>query len=484
MSTKSKEQIIESLNAIEHLPLEERKPEFARLFRESCDLCQSSPAEISHLTRINLEFVNGLYTGEHEGLPSEVFVRGFLKSISRQLKMPQEAFLTAYSRTLRNNVSDVGRKSEDLETKKIGFSKKSPEKKAEKKPLSLKSEKTENKAPDWTFGDQEVVKPLYLENHTLSQNGGMARSQASISPDELSPKNTPHAPATAVSAPKQILDFPPGETTGLRAKAVVDSNPSSSAKTGSAKVKGAVPSAIAVEPMKREVPRSSQESLKQQGSNQTATYSQATSPQTSRETTKAPGFAFSKVWAIGAGVAVVLAAALWPRERAPNGTVIEESLVSPKSETGDEAEPQILEAATSGGTETSSPENSALGDSSTASSQGPAATLNPTSGIPVVPVSPVVKGTLAIPEGKQVIEITAKEDVKVRVYIDGQTVDVNTLAPATHTYSFETNAEFFIYDAAAVDVNFNGRDLGSLGSKGKLRRLTFTKRLKDNKTLN
>ena len=101
-----------------------------------------------------------------------------------------------------------------------------------------------------------------------------------------------------------------------------------------------------------------------------------------------------------------------------------------------------------------------------------------------MPSSPVVKGTLAIPEGKQVIEITAKEDVKIRAFIDGQTVDVDTLTPATHSYSFETNAEFFIYDAAAVDVSFNGRDLGSLGSKGKLRRLTFTKRLKDNKIVN
>jgi hypothetical protein len=55
----------------------------------------------------------------------------------------------------------------------------------------------------------------------------------------------------------------------------------------------------------------------------------------------------------------------------------------------------------------------------------------------------VVKGSLPIPEGKQVVEITAKEDVKIRAFVDGQTMDVDTLSPATHSYSFETNAEFF-----------------------------------------
>ena len=186
--------------------------------------------------------------------------------------------------------------------------------------------------------------------------------------------------------------------------------------------------------------------------------------------TPPPKFAFSKLWAIMGGAAVVLAAALWPRERAPNGTVIEEPIMSPKAEEIlGSSEPQVLEAA-------ALPESEAVVEK--------AVEREPTSAIPIVPVSPVVKGTLAIPEGKQVIEITAKEDVKIRAFIDGQTLEVDTLSPATHSYSFETNAEFFIYDAAAVDVTFNGRDLGSLGSKGKLRRLSFTKRLKDNKISN
>jgi cytoskeletal protein RodZ len=505
MGTMSKEQILESLDALEQLPLEERKPEFSRLFRESCAICQSTPAEISHLTRINPEFVNGLYSGDFDSLPSEVFVRGFLKSISKQLKMPGETFVTAYSRTLRNSIPDLGRKSEDLESKKLGTNKKVPEKRldkktSDKKPTPIEAGKieagkieagkivavrTENKGSEWSFGDHEVVKPLYLENQHLTQGASGPRTQPLSTQKEFGTKNISHETLSLDPAMKESVDsdFLPMQETELAQTSKQVSFDAPSNMTGNSKIKGGAQSSGAFELVKKENHSLTQAAAKDLNKD----LNKEPAKELGKEQGKETGFAFSKLWAVAAGVAVVLAAALWPRERAPNGTVIEESLVSPKSETSLEGEPQILEASPSPETESltqGTPEVSGSQNASGLSSPAVPAAFNSGSGIPIVPSSPVVKGTLAIPEGKQVIEITAKEDVKIRAFIDGQTVDVDTLTPATHSYSFETNAEFFIYDAAAVDVSFNGRDLGSLGSKGKLRRLTFTKRLKDNKIVN
>ena len=497
MKTMTKEQIVESLSAIESLPLESRKEEFSRLFRESCDLAESTPAEISHLTRINPEFVHGLYDGKFDGLPSEVFVRGFLKSISRQLKMPQEALVTAYSRTLRNQGPDSSRKSqEEPDVKKPTSSRKAAEVRDLSKVLPKDSDSyqnIENKSLNWTFGDQEVMKPHFMESApatvrqtldqtTKSPEGPSSRvlgerKDPSKAQSHLSTGADAHhglglhedAPAVRAAGASKPLGTsqPVSNPQPIAMDDKLESQPS--VRDGKSSLGLPADEKVAHHRAARDeqasIPKASQEGK--------AVRPQATNGQAAKDLSKsAPGFAFSKLWAVMGGVAVVLAAALWPRERAPNGTVIEEPLVSPKAETSDnQREPQVLEAAS-------------LPEPQIEPEAGAAPLSSSSSTVPIVPVSSVVKGSLPIPEGKQVVEITAKEDVKIRAFVDGQTMDVDTLSPATHSYSFETNAEFFIYDAAAVNVTFNGRDLGVLGSKGKLRRLTFTKRLKDNKIAN
>ncbi|MEI8026437.1 MAG: helix-turn-helix domain-containing protein [Pseudomonadota bacterium] len=473
MKTMAKEQIVESLNTIENLPLEARKAEFSRLFRATCELAQSTPAEIAHLTRINPEFVMGLYEGNLEGLPSEVFVRGFLKSISRQLKMPQDVFVNAYSRTLRNHGSDLSRKGHDeVEVKKPLSGRKSAEKQELSKTAQKnidKNEGMENKSSEWTFGDQEVMKPHFMEAAHVSARPALEQSIKEPNPERASARtelqDLPHSQNPMSTASRaggfQVADAY-DQIPGFRAAA--DSKPAETRSQGSE---------AALAPKSKELDQKSnfetprKENLKIEKVIKEPTFKEQTNKELSAP---APKFAFSKLWVIMGGVAVVLAAALWPRERAPNGTVIEEPMVSPKAEEVDgQSDPQVLEASTL-------PEPAAVPERT--------AEALPSSAVPIVPVSSVVKGTLAIPDGKQIIEITAKEDVKIRAFIDGQALEVDKLSPATHSYSFETNAEFFIYDAAAVDVTFNGRDLGSLGSKGKLRRLSFTKRLKDNKISN
>ena len=471
MNSMSKDQIVESLNTIENLPLEARKAEFSRLFRSACELAESTPAEIAHLTRINPEFVMGLYEGNLDGLPSEVFVRGFLKSISRQLKMPQDVFLTAYSRTLRNHGFDMGRKGhEDVEVRKSASGRKSADRQEVSKMAQKnidRHESIENKSSNWNFGDQEVVKPHFMESPQVPTRPAL---------DPI----TKDSHGERTSAGTKLQDFPETQNSVSRTAEEIQVADAYSQIPGFRAAAEGVSADATRQGAEAELPFKSTEldnklmletASKQQPKKEKTPREPAIKAQASKEhLTPPPKFAFPKLWAIMGGAAVVLAAALWPRERAPNGTVIEEPIMSPKAEEIlGSSEPQVLEAA-------ALPESEAVVEK--------AVEREPTSAIPIVPVSPVVKGTLAIPEGKQVIEITAKEDVKIRAFIDGQTLEVDTLSPATHSYSFETNAEFFIYDAAAVDVTFNGRDLGSLGSKGKLRRLSFTKRLKDNKISN
>jgi hypothetical protein len=173
------------------------------------------------------------------------------------------------------------------------------------------------------------------------------------------------------------------------------------------------------------------------------------------------------------GFLVIGAAVLWPNERSPNGTVIEEAKVTT-------TDLNVGLEATSGDSPTSSDQSVAAGSSALqAEVTEPLKTA-----VPVILDPQLEKGNLTVPEGEQVVEINANEEVKVRVFIDGKVTDFNHLNVAKHTFSFENFAEFFIYDASAVDVTFNGRDLGQLGGKGKVRRLSFAKRLKENKNIN
>lgn len=77
---------------------------------------------------------------------------------------------------------------------------------------------------------------------------------------------------------------------------------------------------------------------------------------------------------------------------------------------------------------------------------------------------------------EQVVEIKVLEPVKIKKTIDkGETVSEN-LDPKTYRFIFDEKAEFLIYDASAVQVNFNGRSIGDLGEKGRIRRISFAKK--------
>lgn len=79
----------------------------------------------------------------------------------------------------------------------------------------------------------------------------------------------------------------------------------------------------------------------------------------------------------------------------------------------------------------------------------------------------------SVGRGGQSLIITVHEEVKVRMNVDNAGWTTETLSPKKYTYKFDDNAQLLVYDAGVVEISFNGRSLGSLGRRGRIRRLSF-----------
>lgn len=109
------------------------------------------------------------------------------------------------------------------------------------------------------------------------------------------------------------------------------------------------------------------------------------------------------------------------------------------------------------------PELVAKPEAAPATSQ-PSAAANPKSGSAMQP---------AAASSEQVLEMTVSESVRIKLDVDGGDTVTKELAPDTYRFTFKAKADVMIYDAGAVKMSFNGRPLGSLGTKGRVRRLSF-----------
>jgi len=87
-------------------------------------------------------------------------------------------------------------------------------------------------------------------------------------------------------------------------------------------------------------------------------------------------------------------------------------------------------------------------------------------------VKPIEKNHIVL-SGQQRLTIIVLEPVKIRIESDSGKPLVKEFVEGTYDYSFETSADLLIYDAAAVKLSFNGNQLGSLGNKGRIRRIGF-----------
>ncbi len=83
------------------------------------------------------------------------------------------------------------------------------------------------------------------------------------------------------------------------------------------------------------------------------------------------------------------------------------------------------------------------------------------------------EASVPVPAGAQSLEITVTRAVRVRVALDSGQSETKELKPDTYKLTFSDQANLLIYDAAALSISYNGRTLGDLGGKGRIRRLSF-----------
>lgn len=74
---------------------------------------------------------------------------------------------------------------------------------------------------------------------------------------------------------------------------------------------------------------------------------------------------------------------------------------------------------------------------------------------------------------RQLVKVQVSEPVKIKYKLDSGNRESKVFEMGLHKFEFDSTAELLIYDAGAVEVLFNEKNLGFLGNKGRLRRISF-----------
>ncbi len=90
---------------------------------------------------------------------------------------------------------------------------------------------------------------------------------------------------------------------------------------------------------------------------------------------------------------------------------------------------------------------------------------------------------VATTEGQQQLVIAVTEPVRIKLDVDQGPSVTRELQPDTYKFGFNKKADMLIYDAAAVQISFNGKALGTLGNKGRVRRLSFQNQVPQSKSM-
>jgi len=97
----------------------------------------------------------------------------------------------------------------------------------------------------------------------------------------------------------------------------------------------------------------------------------------------------------------------------------------------------------------------------------------PNEAVATIPDRAITEPPVTAKNDDQLVEVTVKSPVRIKMNLDNNQAIQNQLTPDTYQFRFKQKAQMMIYDASAVSVSFNGRALGDLGRKGRIRRLSF-----------
>ena len=74
---------------------------------------------------------------------------------------------------------------------------------------------------------------------------------------------------------------------------------------------------------------------------------------------------------------------------------------------------------------------------------------------------------------EQLLEINVKAPVEMRITVDGKKYEKTAYNAGLTQIRFRDQAEIYVGDASFVELSFNGKSLGSLGAKGRKRKVLF-----------
>lgn len=86
---------------------------------------------------------------------------------------------------------------------------------------------------------------------------------------------------------------------------------------------------------------------------------------------------------------------------------------------------------------------------------------------------PVEESTPAL-DNKALLILVVKEETKIKLRVLPEEYTISTFVPGSYKFTFEDRMEIYLFDPSAVEIQFNGKNLGVLGKKGEDRKLSFS----------
>ncbi len=100
-------------------------------------------------------------------------------------------------------------------------------------------------------------------------------------------------------------------------------------------------------------------------------------------------------------------------------------------------------------------------------------TVSEPAAMSIAPEKQVEEVSITSSGTEQVVEVEVLERVRLKADWDGKEKVAEEYKPGHYQFKFKSTLNLMVYDAGAVKINFNGRTLGALGTKGRVRRLSF-----------
>lgn len=487
MTEQLRDELERLSKAVSEAPSENKRYVFGQSWTQIVKGCGFTFEELAQQTRITEKFIAALSKGTFEELPGEIFGRGFIRSACKHMGVPSAALIEAFNDAWA--APSVG--SAIIETEQKGIATSTAE-------LSGKSKDADEGATKELVEQDSGVPFEEKSNVDQSKHSphkdmiGNRDSKVNAATDSLGDVSPGDLTRGLDSDPERIGAL---QAPGLSGVAVQKSSQGAN-QIESENIKNAQKSPEHTEPSLSNQPAAGAMGQvarrgvggKSKSKSKSESEIEKGAPQAHWLRWTTAGFVFAAVVSVLFVVSVDRPVKMTPDtsisklEKTLRGTTVKQPVKRSSAQSDKKTAAQELESGTDGAvvsfpsSESSNAQLAGQGSNSEgtkveSSSPGDSDKAAQAADISRQPASEVFNG------GGQVV-VNVKEPVDVRIRIDGGSFTRRRLEVKRYEYTFEKQADFMIYDAAAVDISLNGKPIGPLGSKGRKRRISFVETLK------